>query len=52
MMIELPGKRIATIEVQQVLGNTPYDEISFVVVTDGAITSNDFSKYYISDREK
>jgi len=45
-MIELPGKRVAEIEVVSSFGEDEFNEISFVTLTQGNIDS-DLSKYYI-----
>jgi len=51
MMITLPGKRIASLEVIATLGDTPETEVSLARIIDGDmslyIASNDFSKLYI-----
>lgn len=51
MMITLPGKKIATIEILATLGDTPESEVSVASVTEGDlnsyIKSKNFSKLYI-----
>lgn len=48
--IELPGKKVGTVTVQQTLGDTPETEISLCSYEGEAIDSNKLSNYYISDK--
>ena len=48
--IELPGKEVATIIVDQTLGDTPQNEISLVSLSSGTI-GEDFSNYYITEKK-
>lgn len=48
-MVSLPGKRVATIEVEFSVGEDEFNEISFVKLTSGSI-SNSFENYYVSDK--
>jgi len=56
MLITLPGKKIATIEIVATLGNTPDTEISLANTITGNLESyvnkKDFSKLYIQVGEK
>ena len=51
MMMNLPGKKIATIEIEVTLGDTPDTEVSLASIVDGNIKSyidsKDYSKLYI-----
>lgn len=55
-MITLPGKKIASIEVVQTIGDTPDTEVSLARVTSGELTeqvaNKDFSKLYIMSEEE
>jgi curli biogenesis system outer membrane secretion channel CsgG len=55
-MITLPGKKIATIEVVQTIGETPETEVSLTKLISGSLTihieKNDFSKLYIMNEEE
>jgi len=51
MMMNLPGKKIATIEIEATIGDTPDTEVSLASIIDGNlksyIDSKDYSKLYI-----
>lgn len=47
--IELPGKKIARIKVEQTIGNNINDEISIVTFVDGNIDVTKLDKYYITE---
>ena len=51
MMISLPGKKIATIEIEATMGDTPDTEVSLASIISGDLTayteSKDYSKIYI-----
>ena len=49
--IELPGKVVATIKIDQTMGNTPQDEISMATVVDGTIDASALDKYYITEKK-
>ena len=55
MMITLPGKKIAQIEVVMNLGDTPENEVSLAKLTEGSLTDyiqiNDFSNVHIKVQE-
>lgn len=50
MMIELPGKEVAKIKVLSVGGSTVSDEYAIVELTDGFVSSGNFSNYVIQDK--
>ncbi|MDQ7044539.1 MAG: CsgG/HfaB family protein [Sulfurimonas sp.] len=56
MMMNLPGKKIATIEIEATLGDTPDTEVSLASIVDGNIKSyidsKDYSKLYIQVGKK
>lgn len=47
--IELPGKKIARIKVEQTIGTNINDEISIVTFVDGNIDVTKLEKYYITE---
>jgi hypothetical protein len=51
MMISLPAKKLATIRVTAMLGDTPENEVSLAEVTEGDLSeyiqSGDFSSLFI-----
>lgn len=49
--IELPGKVVATIKIDQTMGNTPQDEISMASIVDGTIDALNLDKYYITEKK-
>ena len=49
--IELPGKVVATIRIDQTLGNTPQDEVSLASIIDGSIDITDLNNYYITEKK-
>ena len=55
MMITLPGKKIASIEIDGTFGDTPDTEVSLATVSNGSldkfIAENDFSNVYIEIKE-
>ena len=50
LLIELPGKVVATLKITQTLGDTPQDEVSIASVIDGNIDVNLIDKYYITEK--
>lgn len=56
MKMNLPGKKIATIEIEATLGDTPDTEVSLASIVDGNIKSyidsKDYSKLYIQVGKK
>lgn len=49
MMIELPGKKVGSLQVIATAGNTAESEYSFVTITSGTIDSKNISKYEIME---
>ena len=49
--IELPGKVVASIKVDQTMGNTPQDEVSIASIVDGSIDISNLDKYYITEKK-
>lgn len=49
IMIELPGKPVGKIKIDQVLGSTPQDEVSLAEMTEGSIDTTALDKYYITE---
>lgn len=49
--IELPGKVVATIKIDQTMGNTPQDEFSMATIVEGSIDSSTLDKYYITEKK-
>jgi curli biogenesis system outer membrane secretion channel CsgG len=47
-LIELPGKKAATIEVVMTLGEDELSEVSYVTVTSGTIASESLSDYHVT----
>ena len=56
MMMTLPGKKLATIEITSTLGDTPENEVSTAKILNGDlrpyIASKDFSKLYMQLGDK
>ncbi len=51
MMITLPGRKIATLEVSATLGDTPANEVSLCTLKEGAIDKNSLSSLYIQPKK-
>jgi curli biogenesis system outer membrane secretion channel CsgG len=49
LFIELPGKQVGSLKVDQVMGNTPQDEISLTTLLEGKIDAAQLDKYYITE---
>ncbi len=49
--IELPGKVVGKITVIQTLGSTIQDEISIATLSEGTISADKLSNYYITDKK-
>jgi curli biogenesis system outer membrane secretion channel CsgG len=49
MLIELPGKPIGKIKIEQTLGSTPQDEISLASLVEGEINAEKLDSYYITE---
>jgi len=56
MMITLPGKKLASISIVTILGDTPESEVSLATITNGNINSylskKDFSNLYIQAQKE
>jgi len=51
LLIELPGKVVASIKVIQTLGDTPESEVSMASLIDGSIDTAQLEKYYITQKQ-
>lgn len=51
LMIELPGKKVGSLQVISTGGNTAESEYSFVTITSGSIDAKNLSKYEIMEAE-
>lgn len=51
LLIELPGKVVATIKVIQTLGETPESEVSIVSLLEGSVDTAHLEKYYITQKK-
>ena len=49
--IELPGKMVASIKIDQTIGSTPQDEVSIASIVDGSIDNENLDKYYITEKK-
>jgi len=49
--IDLPGKVVATIKIDQTMGSTPQDEVSLASIIDGTIDAANLDKYYITEKK-
>lgn len=52
LMIELPGKVVGKIKIEQMLGDTPQDEVSMASLLEGTIDPEGLDKYYITELKK
>lgn len=50
MLIELPGKKVASLKVLSTGGSTVTDEYSIVEITEGSVNSSALSSYFIQDK--
>lgn len=51
LMIELPGKQVGKIRIDQTLGSSIADELSMATVTEGVIDNEKLDSYYITEIE-
>ena len=51
MLIQLPGKEVGTITINQTTGDTPESEVSFASLTSGEIDSNKLDQYYVTNKK-
>ena len=49
LMIELPGKEVARIRIDQTLGSTISDEVSMATLISGAVDAAQLDKYFITE---
>ncbi len=49
LMIELPGKQVGKIRIDQTMGNTPNDEVSMATLIEGTVDAAALDKYYITE---
>lgn len=49
IMIELPGKEVAKIRIDQTLGSNIADELSIATLIEGALDNDQLDKYYITE---
>lgn len=49
MMIELPGKEVGKIRIDQTLGTSIADELSMATLTEGAVDNEKLDSYYITE---
>ena len=49
LMIELPGKVVGKIKIEQTLGDTPQDEVAIASLLEGTIDADSLDKYYITE---
>ncbi|MDR0907537.1 MAG: penicillin-binding protein activator LpoB [Rikenellaceae bacterium] len=52
LMIELPGKQVAKIRIDQTLGSSIADELSVATLTEGAIDNEHLDTYYITEIDR
>ena len=52
LMIELPGKVVGKIRIEQTLGDTPQDEVAMASLVEGTIDANALDKYYVTELKK
>lgn len=49
LMIELPGKTVGKLRIDQTMGSTPSDEVSMATLTEGQIDAGALERYYITE---
>ncbi|MDR2927931.1 MAG: CsgG/HfaB family protein [Cytophagaceae bacterium] len=49
MMVELPGKNVGKIRIDQLLGSTIADELSMATLIEGVLDNENLDKYYITE---
>lgn len=52
MLIELPGKPVGKLKIEQTMGNMPEEQISIGTLTEGAIDASRLESYYITQQKK
>jgi len=51
LLIELPGKKVGKVKVEQTMGNLPEEQISIATVTEGAIDATKLENYYVTQNK-
>lgn len=51
MMLELPGKAIGKLKVEQTMGNLPEEQISITTLTEGRVDASKLDSYYITTKK-
>ena len=51
MMIELPGKKVGELRVDNLMGSNIDDEVAMATLVSGAIESTDFQNYFIEEQK-
>lgn len=49
ILIELPGKMIAKIKIEQLFGSTQEEEVAFGTIIEGTIDENKLENYYVTE---
>lgn len=49
LMIELPGKQVGVISINQTLGSSIADELSIATLTEGTVDNENLGSYYITE---
>lgn len=52
MLIELPGKPVGKLKIEQTMGNMPEEQISIGTITEGGIDASRLESYYITQQKK
>jgi hypothetical protein len=51
LLIELPGKKVGKVKVEQTMGNLPEEQISIATITEGAIDATKLENYYVTQNK-
>lgn len=51
LLIELPGKKVGKVKVEQTMGNLPEEQISIATVSEGAIDATKLENYYVTQNK-
>ena len=51
LTIELPGKVVASIKIDQTMGNNAEDEVSMASLVDGGVDKENLDKYFITEKK-
>ncbi|MDR2885884.1 MAG: CsgG/HfaB family protein [Rikenellaceae bacterium] len=49
LMIELPGKQVGKLRIDQTMGSTPTDEVSMATLIEGQVDTQALDRYYITE---